>query len=86
MRVAHRRNARTIFDEHALDAFARNIWQSVVEDDRDLWTFVSGYPERTPTVATSAQTIMVRRNSPTDSEVRIRFIVMFLSVMWFGSS
>src|SRR5882724_12456567 len=43
-------------------------------------------PERTPTVATSAQTISVRRNSPTDSEVRIRFIVMFLSVMWFGSS
>src|SRR3989442_821843 len=41
-------------------------------------------PERTPTVATSAQTISVRRNSPTDSEVRIRFIVMFLSVMWFG--
>src|SRR4029453_4627723 len=40
-------------------------------------------PERTPTVATSAQTISVRRNSPTDSEVRIRFIVMFLSVMWF---
>src|SRR5713101_2237251 len=39
-------------------------------------------PERTPTVATSAQTINVRRNSPTDSEVRIRFIVTFLSVMW----
>src|SRR4029450_7303195 len=40
-------------------------------------------PERTPTVATSAQTISVRRNSPTDSEVRIRFIVMFLLVIWF---
>src|SRR5205807_8271200 len=30
----------------------------------------------------SAQTINIRRNSPTDSEVRIRFIVMFLSLMW----
>src|SRR5260370_33571986 len=39
-------------------------------------------PEHTPTVATSAQTISVRRNSPADSEVRIRFIVMFLSLMW----
>src|SRR6266404_7140704 len=39
-------------------------------------------PERTPTMVTSAQTITVRRNSPTDSEVRIRFIVMFLSLMW----
>src|SRR3977135_313770 len=41
-------------------------------------------PERTPTAATSAQTISVRRNSPIDSEVRIFFIVTFLSVMWFG--
>src|SRR5438094_9537412 len=44
MHVAHRRNAGTIFDENTLHAFARHIWQSVIEDDRDLWTFVSGYP------------------------------------------
>src|SRR5882672_3487684 len=43
-------------------------------------------PERTPIVATSAQTISVRRNSPTDSEVRIFFIVTFLSVVWFWLS
>src|SRR5678815_1245788 len=42
--------------------------------------------ERRPTVANTAQTISVRPNSPTDSEVRIRFIVIFLSVMWLGSS
>src|SRR5678815_175934 len=41
--------------------------------------------ERRPTVVTSAQTISVRPDSPTDFEVRIRFIVMSLSVMWFGS-
>ena len=44
MYVARCRNAGTIFDEDTLDAFAGHIWQSVVEDDRDLWTFVSGYP------------------------------------------
>src|SRR4029077_16215454 len=42
-------------------------------------------PERTPAIATSAQTISVRRNSPTDSDVWIGFIVMFLLVGWFGS-
>src|SRR6478672_6981090 len=40
--------------------------------------------EPTPRVTMSAQTLSVRRNSPTDSEFRIPFIVMFPSVMWFG--
>jgi hypothetical protein len=44
MHVARRRNAGTIFNEHTLHTFAGHIWQSVIEDERDLWTFVSGYP------------------------------------------
>ena len=43
MDVARRRNAGTIFDEHTLDTFTRHIWKSVIEDERDLWTFVFGY-------------------------------------------
>src|SRR5260370_17495 len=47
-----------------------------------LGSVVAAIPERTPTVATSAQTISVRRNSPTDSGVWIRFIARFLSLIW----
>ena len=36
MRVGRRRTARTIFDEHTLDTFARHIRQSVLVDERDL--------------------------------------------------
>jgi hypothetical protein len=45
-----------------------------------LGSAVAAIPERTPNAVVSVQTISVRRNSPTDSEVRIRVIVTFLSV------
>src|SRR5262249_36349534 len=44
MRMAHRRNTGSIFNEDTLHTFARHIGNSVVEDNPNLWTFVSGYP------------------------------------------
>jgi hypothetical protein len=87
MRVGRGRTAVAIFDEHTLDALARHIGQSVLVNERDLWILVSGYPEFTPIVATmSAQTISVKRGSPTGFEVRIRFIVISFSyVVWLFS-
>ena len=85
MRAGWRRTAGTIFDQHTLDTFARHIWQSVLVDDRDLWTFVSGYPRAHANCGHQCANSKCQCSSPTDSEVRIRFIVMFFSVMsvWF---
>ena len=41
--MAYRRNTGSIFNEDTLHTFSRHIGDSVVEDDRDLWTFVSSY-------------------------------------------
>src|SRR5262249_7855581 len=44
MNVTRRRTAGTIFDKQTLHTFARHIRHNVVEDHRDLWTFVFVYP------------------------------------------
>ena len=42
--MTYRRNTGSIFNEDTLHTFSRHIGDRVVEDDCDLWTFVSGYP------------------------------------------
>jgi hypothetical protein len=80
--MTHRPTAWTVFYQYTLHAFARDIGNNMVEDDRNLWTFVSGQTgarAESDNECANTECASQVRDRPTNFKVRMCFIVMFLS-------